>query len=291
MRNLISIFLFLFILIQVKLGLTQEKQLQINEISIYNTDTISPYLLRWIEIYNASKNEIDLGNYCFTNDPNNINKFNIFSPTIIPPDSYFLLYNSDTIIDLSNTYRINFMLDDTSLFDNGNAFFAIFDINNHQLIDSFSYNINEQREGISIGFFDKNRRELLLPSPLAVNKILQNEEDNLTTPTYSATTTVLFLVGILIIVVIVYTLKRKSKREIMEDKKEEKITQPLIAKKSSAIQTEIDTELLAITMAFHVHLNERNHDIEATGFWLKNNPTHSPWANRSYNFKKTPNKK
>ena len=49
-------------------------------------------------------------------------------------------------------------------------------------------------------------------------------------------------------------------------------------------------ELLAIATTLHLHIQnaQGGHEVEANGFYLKHNPTLSPWAAKSFNFKKTP---
>lgn len=284
-----KLFLLLFFLISVKIGFSQENKLQINEILIHTTDTTSPRLLSWIEIYNPNESDIYLNNYFFTNDPNNIDKYTIADSIIIPAHSYILLYNSDAAVEMSAAYCLSFMLNDISILNNGNAFFAIYDKTNSALIDSCTYTISEQQAGVSIGFCDSVWVKSLIPTPLAVNQLQTVEADENLTASTSNTTT-LVIVGILVVVVIIYAFTRKPKKEIAE-KEENSIQSPIVTQPEIAAHDGIDPEILALTMAFHLHLNEGNHETEEKGFWLRSNPIHSPWANRSFNFKKTPNKK
>jgi hypothetical protein len=89
-------------------------QLIINEIMAYNTyGIINPDLFLctdWIEIYNAGGEVLDLSYYSLSDNPGNLNKWDLPSGTTIDPDGFLLIW-ADEADDLQTGLHASFKLD------------------------------------------------------------------------------------------------------------------------------------------------------------------------------------
>ncbi len=274
MRKLIPFYLFILIFISGNSQTTDN--IRINEILIDNNNANST----WVELYNTSNNPINLSDYYFTNDPNNVTKFSIEDSITLNPHAYFVFNSQDSLS--KNTNYLNFPLN-VGLSPMGISYFGIYRKNDSTLIDSLTYQANFFEKGVSIGIIDNEWKTLASPSPLAENQAKMSPLTNGT----SLYMKIFIIIGLIILAFIILKLSRKSNNNNKNTEEVKNITsnQPLSTNNND---DEIDPEMLALIMAMHIHLNNDNHEVEKTGFWLANNPTQLPWSNRSYNFKKTP---
>ena len=272
-------FVSLVLLIAVSFSVKSQNfdNLKVNE--ILTTNTLSK--ATWIEFYNYSEKTININDYYFTNDPKNITKFSISDSFIIKPKSFFLLFSQDSLA--KGNFYLNFSLNE-SMLTGDIAYFGIYKKSDSSLVDSVTYSPNQQKDGISIGLLNDKWVTLNTPSPFDDNQQKTASESTIK----KSYTKIIIIIGVLIFAFILLKISRKSKKQNNSDMEVQKNVNTTHSITTTQTQDDIDMETLAVFMAMHVHLNNDNHEVEKTGFWLANNPTHSPWANKSYNFKKTP---
>lgn len=126
------------------------------------------------------------------------------------------------------------------------------------------------------------------PSNLSVTADMENE-----TPIETENTgnmNIPIILGIIVIAVIILFVSKRTKKPVSKEET------PEIQNFSQAVKTitndenpnEMELLAIATTLQLHIQNEQGGHEVEATGFYLKNNPTLSPWATKSFNFKKTP---
>ena len=90
---------------------TTESGVVINEIMASNTTTVADdagEFNDWVELYNKSSQAVDLSGYFVTDNPANLDKWEIPQGTILQPDSYLVLWADED--SSQGTYHMNFKL-------------------------------------------------------------------------------------------------------------------------------------------------------------------------------------
>ena len=95
------------------------------------------------------------------------------------------------------------------------------------------------------------------------------------------------IIGIIVLAVVLLYISKRTKKPVSNEisSENQNISQPLVTIAEDKNPNEM--ELLAIATTLHLHI-QGGHETEPNGFYLKQNPTLSPWAAKSFNFKKTP---
>ncbi len=284
------------------------KAIRINEVLVYNDSGYrDDYGVSsgWFEVYNTGVKTLSLGGCYVTNDPQNPKKYRIpksaQNVTLIPSAyAVFFAYNEPT----RSPFHVNFNLFDTSILGNGRAFIALYDQSGKELIDSVSYSVRAQKEGVSFGKYEGEKeaqwKTMEQATPLALNHVSndmsRSEIYQQKDPHGIIITITSMSVVFLLLVVIAFVFKgtgayfkkqaRKQKAP-KEDRKAAAATQAVPAVEG-AVEDEVST---AIAAALHLYQNDC-HEIEDNGFVLHrtfNQP--SPWADKSLNFKRNPIRK
>lgn len=283
------------------------KAIRINEVLVYNDSGYrDDYGVSsgWFEIYNTGVKTLSLGGCYVTNDPANPKKYRIpksaQNATLIPSAyAVFFAYNEPT----RSPFHVNFNLFDTGFIGGGRAFLAIYDQSGKELIDSVSYVVSEQVANRSFGKFEGEKdarwQNLEHATPMALNHtsndMSRSEIYQQKDPHGWIITITSMSVVFLLLVIIAFVFKgtgayfKKQTRKQNAPKKEKKES---IAAAVAAANERTDDEITAvIAAALHLYQNDC-HEVEENGFYLNrtfNQP--SPWANKSLNFKRTPNRK
>ncbi len=109
--------------------------------SYVNTDEDFNQFSDWIELFNNSSTEVDVGGYFLTDDLTNASKWQFPNNTILPPYSYLNVFcdKEDTVInELHTNFKLSSNGESIGLFDNA-----------LQIIDTLSY--GEQVSSVSFG--------------------------------------------------------------------------------------------------------------------------------------------
>lgn len=279
------------------------KDLRINEILVYNTDNYQDNYGEksgWFEIYNSGYSTINIGGCFLSNDPKNPKKYRIPKTgehIYLKPQNHlvFFAYNNPT----RGALHVNFYIDDTTILPNGEMFIGIYDQSGKFLIDSIYYNLQDQKENISIGKLENTHSSTWQPmrrtTPNATNNIddvktrseIYGEKDPFGIIITITSMSVVFLLLLLVAVSFKFTgnyFKKQNKAKQAPPKKQTNTTPP--------IQAQNTNEIAAIAMALHLYINDNYHEEEATGFHIQRELNqHSPWENKTLNFRKYPNKK
>jgi len=95
------------------------------------------------------------------------------------------------------------------------------------------------------------------------------------------------ILGIIVLAVVLLYISKRTKKTVSNEisSENQNFSQPLVTIAEDENPNEM--ELLAIATTLHLHI-QGGHETEPNGFYLKQNPTLSPWAAKSFNFKKTP---
>lgn len=316
-RGIVSI--VLFVAMSFSLGILQAqgiKNLRINEVLVFNdSNCIDEFGERcgWIEIYNIGYSTVNLGGCFVTNDPSNPRKYRIpknDNRVYIAPQTFVLLYASNE--DTRGIFHLNFTMDEAI---DGRGYFALYDQSGAELIDSVSYNIADQKPGVSFGRMEsftkedgspaklidiKNDREWHIynkPTPKAMNAEVDMESRSdkygkkdphgfiITLTSMSVVFTLLLLVAVVFMLTGKYFKRQLTKKQTLPEEST-KITQ-----ESTTKNTVADNDMAAVAMTLHLYFNDL-HEIEPMGFNLSRglNQT-TPWANKSFVLKKSPNRK
>lgn len=283
------------------------KAIRINEVLVYNDSGYQDnYGVNsgWFEVYNSGVRTLSLGGCYLTNDPNNPKKYRIpknAQNVTLPPKGYalFFAYNEPT----RGAFYVNFNLFDTGFIGNGRAFIALYDQSGKELIDSVSYLVSAQKPNCSFGKAEEEEnggewRVLENATPMTLNHIssdrsrseIYGEKDP---HGFIITVTSVSVVFILLFVIaLVFTctgnyFKRKESKETNNTK-----PIPAATEKSELQADNTDGDIPAVIAAALYLYQQDCHEVEETGFYLNREPNQSsPWANKSLNFKRTPNRK
>ena len=130
--------------------------LVINEFSASNQKTIVNPLTQkyddWIEIYNGSKNEIDLSGYFLTDNVDNPEKWMFPENTIISPDGYLLVWADGTETDLHTSFKLSKSKEEVALFSDDKILIDHIEFNNMPDDVSYGRNTDDKQQW---GFFSE----------------------------------------------------------------------------------------------------------------------------------------
>lgn len=98
------------------------------------------------------------------------------------------------------------------------------------------------------------------------------------------------ILGILVLAVVLLYISKRTKKPVSKEETPENQTfsQPLVTIVKNENPNEMELLAIATTLHLHIQNEQGGHEVEANGFYLKHNPSLSPWAAKSFNFKKTP---
>lgn len=283
------------------------KDLRINEILVYNTDSYQDdYGVRsgWFEIYNSGYSTINIGGCFLTNDPNNPKKYRIPKTgqhIYLKPQNHlvFFAYNKPT----RGAMHVNFFLDDTTILSSNKMYIGIYDQSGKNLIDNIYYNLNSQKENISIGILEgvetPKWKKMERTTPNALNNIgdvksrseIYGEKD----PFGIIITITSMSIVFLLLLFIAISFKFSSFYFKRQDKKQLKIQKNVIDNDAPSLNNKPESntnDIAAIVMALHLYINDNYHEDEPTGFTIKRELNqHTSWENKTLNFRKNPYKK
>ena len=139
-----SKFKFLLLILFIAFGRPNAgySQVVINEFEASNTndflETTTQLYVDWIELYNMSDSVVDLSNYFISDDPSNLQKYQLPLGTQINPENYLLLYADGNGTGLHTNFKLS-----------SNGEFVVLSNTLGQQIDSIAY--NEQLTDVSFG--------------------------------------------------------------------------------------------------------------------------------------------
>lgn len=236
----------------------------------------------WIEIYNASSNQVDIGGFYLTNDLNNPTKCWIPEgdrSTIISPKS-FLVLRADGKPE-RGIFHLNFDL-------NNSTTLALFSANGKNLVDKIEIAL-PQKPDITFGRLNPENDEcgfLAKSTPGTINDLSQKTAVVKKSADISGITTMgkFFAIIFAIVIVIFIILKlRGHKGASDEDAAIEGSIEPVTT--FQEVPEEVNA---AIAMALFLYENDL-HDHENTVLTLqKVSRTYSPWSSKIYTLTKLP---
>lgn len=117
-------------------------QVVINELEASNTndylETTTQLYVDWIEIYNTTDSVVDISNYFVSDDPDNIQKYQLPNGTSINPKGHLMLFADGTETGLHTNFKLS-----------SNGEYVVLTNNLGSQIDSIAY--NEQLTDVSYG--------------------------------------------------------------------------------------------------------------------------------------------
>ncbi len=116
------------------------------------------------------------------------------------------------------------------------------------------------------------------------------EVDTPTEPENKKNMNLPIILGIIGVALVVLYISKRTKKPASKDESTENqsFSQPLVTIAKDENPNEMELLAIATTLHLHIQNEQGGHEVEANGFYLKHNPTLSPWAAKSFNFKKTP---
>lgn len=98
------------------------------------------------------------------------------------------------------------------------------------------------------------------------------------------------ILGIIVLAVVLLYISKRTKKTVSNEisSENQSFSQPLVTIAKDENPNEMELLAIATTLHLHIQNEQGGHEVEANGFYLKHNPTLSPWAAKSFNFKKTP---
>jgi len=268
--------------------------LRLNEILVYNdsnaVDDFGEHS-SWIEIFNSSYNNVNVGGCYLTDDLNNPTKYWIPTGdpvTNIPARNYIVFWADNH--PTRGIFHINFDLKEGKTI-------AIFDANGKTLIDKIEIPAG-QKPDITYGrpVNDSNEWVYLEKStPGANNDYTKKKsagESFVEMDPFGIAMTIIAMTVVFMALAILYLIYKASGRFF--------IRRGAASKKSASGETVLSVQHAeeemsgevnaAIAMALHLYQSEM-HDFENTVLTIqKVSRTYSPWSSKIYTLRKTPNK-
>jgi len=93
----------------------------------------------------------------------------------------------------------------------------------------------------------------------------------------------------LAVIVLLFISKRSKKTVVKHEVSNNQVfSHPVDALATDENPNEMELLAIATSLYMHIQNEQGGHEIEPNGFYLRENPTLSPWAAKSFNLKKTP---
>jgi len=268
--------------------------LRLNEILVYNdsnaVDDFGEHS-SWIEIFNSSYNNVNVGGCYLTDDLNNPTKYWIPTGdpvTNIPARNYIVFWADNH--PTRGIFHINFDLKEGKTI-------AIFDANGKTLIDKIEIPAG-QKPDITYGrpVNDSNEWVYLEKStPGANNDYTKKKsagESFVEMDPFGIAMTIIAMTVVFMALAILYLIYKASGRFfIRRGAASKKSASGESALTEQHTEEEMSGEVnAAIAMALHLYQSEM-HDFENTVLTIqKVSRTYSPWSSKIYTLRKTPNK-
>lgn len=274
------------------------KEVRINEFLVKNIDSYEDdygHRVGWIELFNAGHSQVDVGGAHLKVRGKEYRIPKNDARTKIAPQGYVIFFAEGTAS--KGTFHTNFKLDETD-------YVALYDQSGRVLIDSISYDIDNMKEDVSVGWYETHDGkmhfgELAATTPMAVNDTEERtprselflQEDP--TGGVMAITAMAVVFSALLMLCLVF--KSTGRFFIWlgaraDRRNQRNALQPAVQseKKKGSVSHE---EMAAIAIALYKY-SENLHDIENTVLTINRVArAYSPWSSKIYGLRETPNKK
>ena len=304
MRKLFSLkalALLVFLLSAAGVSAQGIKDIRINEIQVFNTDSYEDdygHRVGWIELYNDGYQQVDVGGGYIKVQGKEYKIPKGDTRTIMEPHAYLIFFAEGTAA--KGTFHTNFKLDETE-------FVEFYDQSGKTLVDRLDYKLADMQENVSYGWFeDHDGKEKLmnLPenTPMATNNTLEKKPRSEHFREADPTGVVMAISAMSVVfsaLVLLYLIFKLSGRifQWMAAKREEKVRNAASPETAAPIKVKAKDgaiageELAAIAIALYQY-SEDLHDIENTVLTINRGAkAYSPWSSKIYGLRQLPNKK
>lgn len=273
------------------------KDMRINEVlvkNVHNYQDAYGQNIGWIELFNSGYSSVNIGGALLTVKVGDTNlSYRIpknDERTLIPPQGFVIFFAEGT--STKGTFHTNFTLDQT-------GYIALFDQSGKGVpVSEIAYNIEDQKEDISIGYYTDDDGELRFgaldaTTPLGPNdteeKIPNHEKFRMGDP-YGVKLAITSMSVVFVALLILYLIFRTiGKYNVYLAKRKEKEAEdvPVEVHKKEVINAEV---IAAIALALK-EWEEEMHDKESMVITInKVAKSYSPWNSKLYGLTQTPNK-
>ena len=282
------------------------KDIRINEVLVKNVNSYEDdygHRVGWIELFNSGYSNVDVaGSYLTVKRGDKESTYRIpknDKRTLIPPQGYLIFFAEGT--SSKGTFHTNFTLDQT-------GYLALLDQSGRgPAVDSIQYNVADQKEDISIGWYeDENGEpvfgELIATTPLSTNETIEKEprhEHFKRIDPYGVGMAIVAMSVVFCALVLLFLIfKQVGKALTHADRKKKEPTavpaaaaavgKPTASGKGGELAGE---ELAAIAMALYKYSQDL-HDIESRVLTINRvAKAYSPWSSKIYGINQFPNRK